>query len=292
MVLKNKNIIVVILSIILLFTVLKSLAFFVPDINSFGKDPEIISIEPGYLIQGEKIRITGVNFFEFPKNANKLFINNHPVRILSSNNESIEFYMPKIPLGNVRLKLYTNYMGKRSKTFYYPEPLPITIKPPVIERAETISVRPNTRLRIFGYFNTKNNLIFKTTNQKIKAETISDNECILLLPDKLPPGPFKINSYYQKYLSKSLTYIESPVSNSLTLYNTEYGAPLKLKIRTDTQRIDSLNNEFHISAFVIFQNESEIDVTEYTKFKIPDENIIKISNQKLVKPLSRGTVNI
>src|SRR3989338_9652782 len=130
MVLKNKNIIVVILSIILLFTVLKSLAFFVPDINSFGKDPEITSIEPGYLIQGEKIRITGVNFFEFPKNANKLFINNHPVRILSSNNESIEFYMPKIPLGNVRLKLYTNYMGKRSKTFYYPKSIPITIKPP------------------------------------------------------------------------------------------------------------------------------------------------------------------
>ena len=66
------------------FLFLKALAFVIPDFEIIGKEPEIKGIESECLIPGQKIKIYGENFFEVPKSANKIWINNYPVRVLKS----------------------------------------------------------------------------------------------------------------------------------------------------------------------------------------------------------------
>ena len=53
-----------ILLAVLGFSFLKSIAFFVPDINAIGRDPVITKAEPAYLIPGMKVKLYGNNFLK------------------------------------------------------------------------------------------------------------------------------------------------------------------------------------------------------------------------------------
>src|SRR3989338_2995703 len=142
----SKKIIYLLIALCLSFSFTNCIAVIIPDITSLGKDPVILAIEPEYLIAGEKVKIKGSNFFEYPKGANKLWINNYPVRILSSNKNTIEFIVPKISLGKAKIRFFTQYIGFKSKEIIYPDKndfLTVTFKPPTLTNTERKGVYPN-----------------------------------------------------------------------------------------------------------------------------------------------------
>ena len=107
------------------FTFTKCIAYIIPDLDSIGKDPVILSVQPGYLVPGEIVKIKGSNFFEYPRNANKLWINNYPARIITANKDTIEFIVPTIPFGKAKFRFYTSYLGYKSKEIIFSQLLSI-----------------------------------------------------------------------------------------------------------------------------------------------------------------------
>ena len=189
-----KKFIYFLILVILSLTFLKGFAYFVPDINLIGKDPEILSLEPGYLTPGQEVKIIGKNFFAFPKSANKLYINNRPVRVIKARNDSINFLVPKLPIGKVKIKLFIYYMGYKSSEFVYPQKenefIPVKFHAPSIQKTNTLAVKPNMPIQVYGKFNTNDDLFFKIGEQEFKADLISKGLSQIQLPTVLPKGPF------------------------------------------------------------------------------------------------------
>lgn len=280
------------LALVFSLSILKCIAFFVPDINSLGKDPEIVSVEPDYLIPGERAKIKGKNFFELPKNANKLFINNYPVRIISSTNNTIEFIVPRLPLGNARLKFFTSYLGYKSPVIFYPqdkEKLLITFHAPFIQSVDSLLAKPKMPIFVYGQFNQKNDLFFKVGTQDVKGDLISKDACKLTLPEIIPRGPFKIKAFYRKHLSRKNLDIDSAISNHLLLYNDELGNPYLVKIQIPEKIINSFKDEYRYSVILYFKSGESADVTDYSEITSLDESVIDLNKaNRTVKPIKNG----
>ena len=139
-------------SLLASFLFLKALAFVIPDYQNVGRDPEITGIESKNLIPGQKVKIYGKNFFELPRSANKVWINNYPARVLKSSNNFVEVIIPKAPLGSAKIKLHTSYLGHKSNETIYPknknESLVITFSGPVLKNTDSVSVIPKKILLI------------------------------------------------------------------------------------------------------------------------------------------------
>ena len=212
-----KRFIYFLIPVILSLVFIQCYAFIVPDVKILGKDPEITGIEPKYLIPGNIGKIKGNNFFEFPQNANKLFINNKRVKILKSTNDTIEFIVPKIKLGNANIRFYTKYLGYESKSVT--NSCKTTFNGPILSGINTNAVSPGTELQLSGNFSKDKDLFLNINGVFLKAKELSKNSAIFLLPDKLPEGIFKINGFYRIYDRTKTKYFDSAPSEDLILFN-------------------------------------------------------------------------
>ena len=295
----KKNICFIISIILFLsLTFVSCFAFFVPDIKEIGKEPEIISIEPAYLIPGQKAKMSGNNFIAFPKSANKLWINNHPVRVISASNDLIEFIVPKLPLGKAKIKFFVYYLGYKSNETIYPQKesefMQVTFPAPIIQSTNTLSVKPNMSLLVYGQFSTKKVLIFKIGEEEVKADVISNNVSQLTLPKILPKGLFKIKCFYRRnYASKDKNHLDSSLSNSIILFNDELGSPQLIKLELPQESFKSLREPFTYTVGLYFKSSEKVDITEYTEVKLSGEEIFELNvKNKTIKPIKNGTAKI
>lgn len=272
---------------------LQCIAVFIPDFLIIGSNPEILSVEPSYLIPGEVVRIKGKNFFEFPKKANKLFVNNRPVRILSSKSNYIEFVVPKISPKNGKIKLYTKYFGHKSDEVNYPPEtdkyIPITFHGPKLNSTDTYSVKPRDEILIYGNFRNSALLFFRVNNQDVEGTVISNNTCKLKLPKELPSGIFKIEAYYKKKSLQGDEYFQSVESNPLILYNIASGEPFALKLNLERNKFDSLNLSTAYKVLLYFSSGETVDVTEFSDVKLLDNEFFELNlSERRIKPKKRG----
>lgn len=277
------------------FFFLKGFAFLMPDFTKIGKDPEILSIEPPYLIPGTTVKIKGNNFFELPRSANKVYINNFSLRIISAKENVLEVKIPKFTnTKNAKIKLFTDYLGYKSKEIIFPENgfLNITFNPPKIKEINTYSVSPNTKIVVYGVFNSENEIFFKVNDTEIKGNFISKNECEVILPDKLEIGPFNIYAFYRKHLNAS-QHLDSAPSDKLILFNTDSGNPLFIRINIDKTVFDSLKDFSPYKVFLFFSSGESCDITDFSKIFINNESVFKLNeDKKVLKPLSEGNTNL
>jgi len=267
---KNKKI--VLIALLMLLIGLKGLAFSIPDIGSLGKDPEIFRVEPEYLIPGQKVKIFGKNFFETPVNANKIFINNYPCRIVSAKKNLIVFTTPNVALQkDAKIKLYTEYLGYKSKEVLFPEEtfLKVTFNAPNILEPSDASASPSMEIIFQGDFNKKYDLYFHVNNKDIKADILSANSCKLRLPDDIEIGPFKIYSFYRK------NNLDSAPSKEITLFNTSSGKPIFIIIDLFKSVFEMLNENSKYKVILFFDNGEKKDITEFCDITSQDENIIQ-----------------
>lgn len=248
-------------------------AFFIPDIQALGKDPEIYFFEPDYLISGSKVKIYGRNFFTSPKSANKLRINNKKVRVVFASDEYIEFIVPKLPLGEARIKLFTDYLGYKSKEVLYPldgsSSLVITYPPPILNSVSSYSVKPNDTIFLFGEFNSKKDLFCKIQDKEVHADILDLTTSQIKLPDSLPVGLFKIKGFYKKPI------FNSPFSNELILYNNEFGPPAFLKISLAQNTFTSIDDQkIPFKVELIFNNGAKTDVTDYSSVSVSSDEVL------------------
>lgn len=273
---------------------LKGLAFLVPDFAKIGKDPEIISIEPPYLIPGNKVKIIGKNFFELPKSANKVYINGYPLRVISAKENILEVKIPKFTnTKNAKINLVTEYLGYRSKGITFPKNgfLAVTFNAPKIKEVNTSSISPNTKIIVYGIFNNENEIFFKVNDMEIKGNFISKNECEVILPDKLETGPFNIYAFYRKYFNRS-QHIDSAPSNKLVLFNTDSGNPLFIRIDLNKTIFNSLKDSYPYKVLLFFSSGKSCDITDFSKIFLQNENIFELNRDKRVlSPLSEGNTN-
>ena len=251
-------------------------AFFIPDIEVVGKDPEISFLEPDYLIPGSKVKIYGKNFFASPKSANKLMINDKKVRVISASNDYIEFIVPTLSLGEAKIQIFTNYLGYQSKEATYNSPVLITYIPPVLDSVSSRSVKPNENIFLFGNFNIKNDLFCVINNKEIKVEILDSKTSQIKLPKNLLVGLFKIKLFYRKLINNA--YFNSPFSSELVLYNNEFGSPAFLQIsilESIFTVIDDRKTPFTIELF--FNNGKKVDVTEYSNIFVDNSDVIDLN---------------
>ncbi len=288
------------LATLLLISFSQGLAFTIPDILSLGANPEILQIEPSYLIPGTIVKIKGKNFYSSPKSANKLWINNSPIRISKATSDEIEFIVPKLSLSKARLRFYTSYLGYKSKEITYPqnnnEFIDITINPPHILHTDKIAVKPQEELFIYGSYKSTNPIYFKIREEGIIGTLLSNNICKIRLPEKLPYGPFTISSFY-KVRDKDIDSIQS---NELILFNTELGVPLSIKLRlsnTTFNQLDFIDKEYPYTVELIFSGlEKSVDVTKYTAVSTQDQatkDLLEINSTKqTIKLKKKGIAKI
>ena len=279
---------------ILLLIFLGSFAFNIPDYESLGKDPLILKVEPDYLIPGQTVKVYGENFFSFPRNANRLEINNKSIRIISATSDLIEFIVPKLPLGKAQIKLFTSYLGHKSKETIFPPDdfIFVTFPGPEINDVSNISIKPNDIVLFNGRFDKKLKLFFKQADLDIEAEILSDTTCSVKLPSDLPPGPFKIKAFYTKEdLQQNI--FNSVVTHELILFNTTH-EPTFIKIRPAKAYFDSLTDEeipFIVELF--FNSLRKADVTEYSEIIFEDNGVIDLNTQsKTFKIKNPGSAHI
>src|SRR3989338_3044825 len=282
-----KRFIYFLIPVILSLVFIQCYAFIVPDVKILGKDPEITGIEPKYLIPGNIGKIKGNNFFEFPQNANKLFINNKRVKILKSTNDTIEFIVPKIKLGNANIRFYTKYLGYESKSVT--NSCKTTFNGPILSGINTNAVSPGTELQLSGNFSKDKDLFLNINGVFLKAKELSKNSAIFLLPDKLPEGIFKINGFYRIYDRTKTKYFDSAPSEDLILFNVQHGQPLYLKINLEQNLYEELNKEYKFNVSLTFNNKNIIDVTNLCELEAEDKNIVEIKNDTFKFKASGGT---
>ncbi|MBI1859062.1 MAG: IPT/TIG domain-containing protein [Candidatus Melainabacteria bacterium] len=267
-----------------------SVAFVIPDVNNIGKDPKIYSVSPRYLIPGDRVKIIGENFLASPKTANKLFINGKKVRILSATNNELEFIVPKLPLGEGKIVLFTHYLGLKSQEEIYPNHSTngfyITFKAPEVLGVNSIEVKPNQKLTVFGNFNLKKEVYFKLDNGIFKGKIFSNRSAELVLPDKLPLAPIPLKMFYRKTVLKKGTqlFFDSAFSDDLTLYNIEFGEPQYLNISIENSVFDVIpDKELSYRVELIYGNGKKTDVTDFVAIEMIGDEIAKIDkvNKKL-----------
>jgi hypothetical protein len=285
---RSKNIILIALLVLLIG--LKGLAFSIPDIDSLGKDPEISRIEPNYLIPGQKVKIFGKNFFETPINANKIFINNYPCRIVSAKKNLLVFTTPNIALQkDAQIKLYTEYLGYKSKEVIFPEEsfLKVTFNSPNIFEPIDVSASPGMEIVFKGDFNKKYDLFFHLNNKDIKADILSNTSCKLKLPQDIEIGPFKIYSFYRKH------NLDSAPSKEITLFNTSSGKPIFIVIDLFKSVFEMLNENSKYKVMLFFDSGEKKDITEFCDTTSQDESIVQIiKKDNAIESISNGRTNL
>ena len=300
---KNKIQVSTILVFILLNLFLQNgNAFTIPDITAIGTDPEIVSFSTKYLTPGDKIKIIGNNFFEYPKSANKLRINNYPIRITSATKNEIEFVVPKIPLGKARVKFYTSYLGYKSKEIIYPNNekdfLYLALNAPEINHANITSVKPDSEILVYGSFMLSYPIYFQVNDDVIKANIISKELCKIKLPKKLPIGPFTLRFFYKRFISNNNQYTESARSIDLLFYNTEAGIPKAIKIKLSQNYFnsqESFNKEYPYQIELIFNDlKNTTNITNYAQVILNNDNkIIEVNpTTKTFKLKKEGTAKL
>lgn len=270
----------------LVFPVLKTLAFVIPDIEKLGKNPEITSLEPHYLIPGDKVILHGKNFFVLPKSANKLKINGKAVRINKATDSTIEFTVPRLKLGSARVELFTSYLGHKSKVFIYPSSdnqiVPVTYKGPVFFRISSTSVKPSDEIYVHGFFDDSKELFFKLGNFAVKGEIISSNTAKLIIPDKLPIGFFDLSLFYKKKIKQdgSVIYFDSAFSDKVRVFSIEHGSPGFIKLSVPKTVFHSLDiAEIPYKAELIFNNGLKKDVTSYLDLFVKGKDVIELDSK-------------
>ncbi len=297
------------ISIVLLFILLSLFsqngsAFIIPDITAIGTDPEITSFSTTYLIPGNKVKIIGNGFFEYPKSANKLRINNSPIRITSVTKNEIEFIVPRIPLGKAQVRFHTSYLGYKSKEIVYPSNekdfLYLALNAPEINHANITSVKPDSEILVYGSFMVSYPIYFQVNDETIKASIISKELCKIKLPKKLPIGPFTLRFFYKKFASNTNQYTESARSTDFLFYNTEAGIPKSVKIKLQQNNFnsrESLNKEYPYQVELIFNDlKNTANITNYAQVILnnkSDNDILEINPiTKTFKLKNEGTAKL
>lgn len=285
-----KKLISMITVVLFSLSLLECAAFVIPDLNAVGRNPEIISIEPKYLVPGRKVKVRGNNFFSNPKNANKIRINGKPVRVLKASSTELEIVIPRLKFGRAEITLFTKYLGLKSKKTSFKSD--IVISPPIINFPEDVGVIPNKDIYLTGMFNRRNKIYFKIAGEKIEGKVLSKDRCKLVAPEKLPKGLVELSASYSRKL-KSGEVVTSPLTEKLTFYNVENGDPVLIKLFVDKTSFEELGGDTSYRVIAHFKNGQRVDVTKFSEIDISKSDVVENnSNEKLLKINKPGRAEI